>query len=211
MFERLAPASEGTGTGVGLAILRRIAESCGGTAWIEERIGGGARLVIELAKEKTDMTTDKPRFVILLAEDEPADAHLVKVAIADGMAELHHVLDGREALDYLQRLGPRYAGAPRPDLILLDLNMPRLDGREFLAAIKQLPDLRDIPVVVLTTSEVERDVVAAYDLGAAGYITKPMSRSSWPPFGLWATTGSTWFACPKAMAMAAKLTVTQTP
>ncbi|MFZ4625788.1 MAG: response regulator, partial [Rhodoferax sp.] len=59
-------------------------------------------------------------------------------------------------------------------LILLDLNMPRMDGREFLAVIKQLPDLRDIPVVVLTTSEVERDVVASYDLGAAGYITKPV-------------------------------------
>ena len=122
------------------------------------------------------MTSEKLRFVILLAEDEPADAHLVKVAIAENriLAELHHVLDGREALDYLQRLGPRYATAVRPDLILLDLNMPRLDGREFLAAIKLLPDLREIPVVVLTTSEVERDVVASYDLGAAGYITKPV-------------------------------------
>jgi CheY-like chemotaxis protein len=122
------------------------------------------------------MTPEKPRFVILLAEDEPADAHLVKVAISENriLAELHHVLDGREALDYLQRRGPRFAGAARPDLILLDLNMPRMDGREFLAAIKQLPDLRDIPVVVLTTSEVERDVVASYGLGAAGYITKPV-------------------------------------
>ncbi len=122
------------------------------------------------------MTSEKHRFVILLAEDEPADAHLVKVAFAENhiLADLHHVLDGREALDYLQRLGPRYAAAVRPDLILLDLNMPRLDGREFLAAIKLLPDLRDIPVVVLTTSEVERDVVASYDLGAAGYITKPV-------------------------------------
>jgi len=122
------------------------------------------------------MTSDKPRFVILLAEDERADAHLVKVAIAENriLADLYHVQDGREALDFLQRLGTRHAQAPRPDLILLDLNMPRMDGREFLAAVKQLPDLRDIPVVVLTTSEVERDVVASYNLGAAGYITKPV-------------------------------------
>jgi CheY-like chemotaxis protein len=122
------------------------------------------------------MTTENHRFVILLAEDEPADAHLIKVAIAENhiLADLHHVVDGREALDYLQRQGERFAHSPRPDLILLDLNMPRMDGREFLAAIKQLPDLRDIPVVVVTTSEVERDVVASYGLGAAGYITKPV-------------------------------------
>jgi CheY-like chemotaxis protein len=122
------------------------------------------------------MTTEINRFEILLAEDEPADAHLVKVAIAENhiLANLHHVVDGREALDYLQRQGERFAAATRPDLILLDLNMPRMDGREFLAAIKQVPDLRDIPVVVLTTSEVERDVVASYNLGAAGYITKPV-------------------------------------
>jgi CheY-like chemotaxis protein len=100
----------------------------------------------------------------------------VKAAIAENhiLANLQHVVDGREALEYLQRQVARFANAPRPNLILLDLNMPRMDGREFLAAIKQLPDLRDIPVVVLTTSEVERDVVASYDLGAAGYITKPV-------------------------------------
>lgn len=122
------------------------------------------------------MTTERHRFVILLAEDEPADAHLIKVAIAENhiLADLHHVVDGREALDYLQRQGERFAKALRPDLILLDLNMPRMDGREFLAAIKLLPDVRDIPVVVVTTSEVERDVVASYRLGAAGYITKPV-------------------------------------
>ena len=116
------------------------------------------------------------RFVILLAEDEPADAHLVKVALAENhiLADLHVVGDGREALEYLQRQGPRFAAVPRPDLILLDLNMPRMDGREFLNAIKQVPDLRQIPVVVLTTSDVERDVIASYHLGAASYITKPV-------------------------------------
>jgi len=119
--------------------------------------------------------TDK-KFVILLAEDELADAHLVKAALRENkiIADLHHVMDGREALEYLQRKAPRYENAVRPNLILLDLNMPRMDGREFLNAIKHEPELRDIPVVVLTTSEVERDVVSSYDLGAAGYITKPI-------------------------------------
>jgi len=116
------------------------------------------------------------KFVILLAEDDPADAHLVKVAIAENhiLADLHMLSDGREALEFLRREGTRFAEAPRPDLILVDLNMPRMDGREFLAAIKQDAQLSNIPVVVLTTSEVERDIVASYHLGAAGYITKPV-------------------------------------
>ncbi len=120
------------------------------------------------------MTTEQARFVILLAEDEPADAHLVKTALAENKipAELHHVVDGREVLEFLRRQGPRFAAAPRPDLILLDLNMPRMDGRECLAALKEDATLRTIPVVILTTSDVERDVVASYQLGAAGYITK---------------------------------------
>ena len=116
------------------------------------------------------------RFTILLAEDEPADAHLVKTALSEShiLADLRHVQDGREVIEYLRREGPRFAAAPRPDLILLDLNMPRMDGRECLAALKQVPEFADIPVVVLTTSEVERDVLASYKLGAAGFITKPL-------------------------------------
>jgi CheY-like chemotaxis protein len=122
------------------------------------------------------MSTTPSPFIILLAEDEPADAHLVKVAISENhiLADLHMVGDGREAMEFLRRQAPRFADAPRPDLILLDLNMPRMDGREFLAAIKQDADLRNIPVVVLTTSDVERDIVASYHLGAAGYVTKPV-------------------------------------
>jgi CheY-like chemotaxis protein len=122
------------------------------------------------------MTSDEHRFVILLVEDEPADAHLVQVALTENriLADVRHAVDGREAFDYLRRQGPRFADAPRPDLILLDLNMPRMDGREFLAAIKLEKDFSSIPVVVLTTSEVERDVIASYHLGAAGYITKPV-------------------------------------
>jgi CheY-like chemotaxis protein len=115
-------------------------------------------------------------FVVLLAEDDPADAHLVQVALTENriLTDLRIVGDGREALEFLRREGARFADAPRPDLILLDLNMPRMDGREFLSAIKQDARLCDIPVVVLTTSDVERDVAASYGLGAAGYITKPV-------------------------------------
>lgn len=122
------------------------------------------------------MNPETDAFVILLAEDEPADAHLVKTALTEAriLADLHHVQDGREVLEFLRHQGHRFANAPRPNLILLDLNMPRMDGRECLAALKADSALRDIPVVVLTTSEVERDVAISYNLGASGYITKAM-------------------------------------
>jgi len=108
-------------------------------------------------------------------EDEPADANLVRSALRQNkvLCNMHHVQDGVEALAFLHRQG-QYQDAPYPDLILLDLNMPRMNGREFLAAVKADEELKTIPVVVLTTSDVERDVVASYKLGAAGYITKPV-------------------------------------
>ena len=122
------------------------------------------------------MSKTKPPFVILLAEDEPADAHLVKMAFSENklLVDLHCVLDGREVLEFLHKQGNRFAEAPRPDIILLDLNMPRMDGRECLAALKLDKNLCDIPVVILTTSNVQRDVLASYKLGAAGFITKPV-------------------------------------
>lgn len=115
-------------------------------------------------------------FDILLVEDEPADAHLVRSALKENKVycKLHHVVDGVDALAFLRRQGEEYSDVPKPDLILLDLNMPRMNGREFLAAIKEDAELKSIPVVVLTTSDVERDVVSSYHLGAAGYITKPV-------------------------------------
>lgn len=114
-------------------------------------------------------------FDILLVEDEPADAHLVRSALKENkvLCNMSVVQDGVEALAYLRREG-QYHDAAMPDLILLDLNMPRMNGREFLAAVKADEELKTIPVVVLTTSDVERDVVASYKLGAAGYITKPV-------------------------------------
>ncbi|MBF0094725.1 MAG: response regulator [Alphaproteobacteria bacterium] len=116
------------------------------------------------------------QFVILLVEDEPSDAHLVRMAFAENkiQVDLRHVSDGVEAFEYLRCETEPCRDAPRPDLILLDLNMPRMDGREFLLEIKKQDSFRSIPVVVLTTSEVERDVAVSYYMYAAGYIVKPV-------------------------------------
>lgn len=115
-------------------------------------------------------------FDVLLVEDEPADANLVRSALKENkvFCNLHHVADGVEALAFLRREGETHRTAPRPDLILLDLNMPRMNGREFLATAKADEALAAIPVVVLTTSDAERDVLASYKLGAASFITKPV-------------------------------------
>jgi len=113
---------------------------------------------------------------ILLVEDDPADAELTQWSMKESKiaTNLHVVQDGLEALAFLRREG-KYAYAPRPDLILLDLNMPRMDGRTFLAEIKADEDLKSISVVVLTTSEAEEDVAKSYHLGANSYITKPVT------------------------------------
>jgi CheY-like chemotaxis protein len=116
------------------------------------------------------------RFIeILLVEDSPSDTELTIEALASGYVcnHLNIVDEGEKALQFLYRQG-EYADAPRPDLILLDLNLPRLDGREVLAIIKADPDLKTIPVVVLTTSEAEADVLSAYTLHANCYIIKPI-------------------------------------
>ncbi|WP_346344053.1 response regulator [Magnetospirillum sulfuroxidans] len=115
-------------------------------------------------------------FNILLVEDSQVDAHLTRAALEENRfaVSMHHVTDGVEALAYLRQQGETYQDGPRPDLILLDLNMPRMNGREFLTAMKSDPNLSDIPVVILTPSDVEQDVVASYKLGAAGYVTKPV-------------------------------------
>lgn len=123
------------------------------------------------------MKAEHPRAcVVLLVEDVMADAHLTVAAFKEGrfMVDLRHATDGLDALDYLHGRGRWPADVPRPDLILLDLNMPRMDGREFLSAIKADTEFASIPVVVLTTSEVERDILASYQRGASGYIVKPV-------------------------------------
>jgi len=112
---------------------------------------------------------------VLLVEDDPADVELTRETLVDAkvMTSLHVVGDGLEALAFLNREG-KYADAPRPDLILLDLNLPRMDGRALLAEIRADDRFRSIPVVVLTTSQAEEDIIKSYRLGANCYITKPV-------------------------------------
>jgi CheY-like chemotaxis protein len=112
---------------------------------------------------------------ILLVEDDPGDVLMTREAFAYHKIRnpLHVAEDGVEALRFLNREG-RFRDAPRPGLILLDLNLPRKDGRELLGELKQHPDLRTIPVVVLTTSEAEEDVLRSYQLHANAYVTKPV-------------------------------------
>ncbi len=123
--------------------------------------------------------SDRSAITILLADDDEDDRLMTRDALRD--ARLHNdlrtVVDGVELMEYLKREG-RFADereSPRPGMILLDLNMPRMDGREALAAIKADPELRSIPVVVLTTSKAEEDVVRTYDLGVNSFITKPVT------------------------------------
>ena len=122
------------------------------------------------------MTSEKMK-VILHAEDEPAHASIVRKALQCNFddVQLRQVIDGRAALDYLYRRGSHEdpSVSPRPDLILLDLRMPRVSGLEVLAVVKNDPELQSIPVVLLTTSGIESDRSAAHDCGVDGYLTKP--------------------------------------
>lgn len=113
---------------------------------------------------------------ILLVEDNEGDVRLTREALNEAKVRnnLAVVRDGQEALDYLRRPGPEGMKPPRPDLILLDLNLPKKDGREVLAELKTDPSLRRLPVVVLTTSSSEKDILESYDLHANCYITKPV-------------------------------------
>lgn len=112
---------------------------------------------------------------VLLVEDDPGDVMLTREAFADNKLrnQLYVVNDGVSALEFLRRRG-QYVDAPTPDLILLDLNLPRMDGREVLAVLKADEMLRSIPVVVLTTSEAEEDIMRSYQLHANAYVTKPV-------------------------------------
>lgn len=112
---------------------------------------------------------------ILLVEDNPGDVRLTREALKDWKMRntLHVVEDGEEALSFLYKKG-KYTNAPQPDLILLDLNLPKKDGGEVLSEIKENPSLKRIPVVILTTSEAEEDILKTYDLHANCYINKPV-------------------------------------
>ncbi|MBT3271220.1 response regulator [Candidatus Poribacteria bacterium] len=125
------------------------------------------------------MSTPQQHVTVLYAEDDEEDQMLAKAAMK--RARLHNTIrfvnDGEELLDYLRQVG-QYADpatAPRPGIILLDLNMPRMDGREALSEIRSDPNLRQIPVVVLTTSKEEEDILQSYEIGANSYLTKPVT------------------------------------
>jgi two-component system, chemotaxis family, response regulator Rcp1 len=124
------------------------------------------------------MMANRPRhgpIDILLVEDNPGDVRLTREALKEARVRntVHVVPDGVEAMAFFRRQGP-YVSAPRPDLVLLDLSLPKKDGRTVLAEVKSDPDLRRIPVVVLTTSRAERDILGAYDLHANAYVAKPV-------------------------------------
>ncbi len=117
---------------------------------------------------------------ILLADDDEEDREMTRDALQDARLanQIRFVTDGQDLMDYLRKEGPYESSpehAPRPGIILLDLNMPKKDGREALAEIKSDPDLRRIPVIVLTTSKDEEDVFKTYDLGVSSFITKPVT------------------------------------
>ena len=135
------------------------------------------------------------QITLLMADDDPDDRMLARDALQEARLanDLHFVEDGEELMDYLHRRG-KYAelnNSPLPGLILLDLNMPRKDGREALREIKTDPDLRRIPVVVLTTSKAEQDIYRTYDLGVNSFIIKPVSFESL--VDIMKTLGKYWF------------------
>lgn len=135
---------------------------------------------------------------VLLVEDNLGDARLAREAFKEGSSRfdsrLHHVQDGVEALDFLWKRGD-YGSVPRPDIILLDLNLPRKDGREVLAEIKGDDDLKYIPVLILTTSQAERDICETYGLHANGFITKPINLDEFA--GVVESIKDFWFATAK--------------
>jgi CheY-like chemotaxis protein len=133
--------------------------------------------------------------VVLLVEDDPEDQALTRRAFQKGVfqADLRIVSDGQEAMAYLQRTGTYSTSqsAPRPDLVLLDLNMPNVDGPEVLRRVRANPDLQRIPIVVLTTSNHEADVRRSYDLGCNSFITKPLEMDAF--IGILKQLESYWF------------------
>jgi CheY-like chemotaxis protein len=131
--------------------------------------------------------------IVLLVEDDPGDQKLVKVSLKKQRIanELYIVSSGEEALDFLHQRGKYDGGAPRPDLILLDLNMPGMGGKGLLRLMKEDENLRKIPVVILTTSDSEQDIIDSYDLHASGYVKKPVDLNEFK--GVMKEVGEYWF------------------
>ena len=178
MFTRLHSREEYVGIGAGLAICRQIAIRNGGRIWVEDTPGGGSTFRFALSEPTGDMTVKQPvdygRAVrVLLVEDNPADVRLLREALADGKVdiELEVAGDGEDAIALLT--ASIDDPSRRPDLVLLDLNLPRKTGGDVLAEIKGSPVLRRMPVIVLSGSSAHHDVRNAYDLHANAYLRKP--------------------------------------
>ena len=185
IFQRLHERAAYPGTGIGLAMCRKIIEYFGGRIWLDTGVADGARFrfTVPAHSRRGERRTRGPmadrdglKLVdVLLVEDDEGDILMTREAFEFHKIRnpLHVVTDGEQALHFMRRTGP-FADAPRPGLILLDVNLPRLSGLEVLAELKQDPELAVLPVVMLTTSQAEEDILRSYKLHANAYVTKPV-------------------------------------